>query len=177
MNKELDNYKAEQDSLFIEFKDDCYMFNDIASLDKPITKERIKNQLKLIQEELNETVEALEANDNTGLLDGYCDIMVTTIGFGQQLEQLGMNIGEACLETSKNNLSKFIWEEEDSDMSFYLIQQSQRQYLNKGINVTYELNPVYGCYVLKDENNKVRKPINYVSNDVSEYTEGALNYV
>lgn len=176
--EELLAYINEENKNFLTFKDECYLFNTIArGSDYIISKERIKNQLNLIKEELNEAYEALEENNPTKLLDSYCDIMVTSLGFGQQLQELGMDVHAACVETSGNNLTKFIWEEEDSDLALSTAKLDTKYYRDKGISVDYKYNEEFGCYVLKDHNNKVRKPVGYISNDLSTFTEDSINYV
>lgn len=159
-----------------DFQDDCYLFNTIASNSSVVTKAKIKAQLDLIQEELNETYDALEENDNTKLLDGYCDIMVTAMGLGQQLEVLGMDIDRASRATAENNLDKYIWVEDDTESAVRAVLASVHALREKGVEATYELNPDYHCYVIKDSNNKVRKPCTFKSNDLSEFVKGAINY-
>lgn len=159
-----------------DFQNDCYLFNTIASNNQAITKAKIKAQLDLIQEELKETYEALEASDNTKLLDGYCDIMVTAFGLGQQLEVLGMDIDRASRATAENNLDKYIWVEEDPASAVKVVLDSVHALREKGVEATYELNPDYHCYVIKDSNNKVRKPCTFKSNDLSEFVKGTIKY-
>lgn len=159
-----------------EFKSDCYLFNTIASNNQNITKAKIKAQLDLIQEELKETYEALESLDNTKLLDGYCDIMVTTFGLGQQLEVLGMDIDRASRATAENNLDKYIWEEEEPELALEAAKASVLALQAKGVDARYEFNSEYQCYVIKDDKNKVRKPLTFVSNDLSEFVKETINY-
>ena len=152
-----------------DFKLDCYRFNSIAGKDKNLSPDDIKKQLDLIQEELNETYAALDALDYTAILDGYCDILVTTFGLGQQLENLGIRTSTACEDTANNNLSKFIWEGEDEFAASKLVHDSMVKLQNQGVAVLVEYSEIDKCYVLKDSNNKIRKPAHFVSNNLKQY--------
>lgn len=151
---------------FQDFAEDCFSFNEIADKDTVRTKQDIRNQLNLIKEELNETIAALENNDYVEVVDGFCDVMVTTLGLGQQLSNLKVDIYGAMQSTAVNNHSKFIYLDDDSD---YTIKKSLEKYNSQDLKITIEFNIDYNSYILKDSNNKIRKPYGFISNNLSKF--------
>lgn len=147
-----------------DFIKDCQLFNTIAGKDGVPTKKALLEQIELIQEELNETKRDLLAGNYTGLLDGYVDVMVTSAGLGQMLDALQMDTLGAMKATAANNLTKFV---NTSDVDTCI--DTLNMYADKGVGIIYEQNPRYELVVFKDINNKVRKPSNFVSNDVSSF--------
>ena len=160
-----------------DFKLDCYRFNSIAGKSVEPTLQDLKRQLDLIQEELSETYAALEEKDFTKILDGYCDVLVTAFGLGQQLQNLSIDTNEACKDTADNNLSKFIWTGEDNEQfqeATTVVNNSLEYYKEAGVEVKSTYSSFDGCFVLKDSNNKIRKPFNFKSNDLSSYIPSSL---
>ncbi len=82
-------------------------FNNVAGNLDNVTPESVSNQLSFIFEELTETIDALEAGDDEGLLDGCADLFVTVAGLMQKLDYAGFAVGEAIARVNENNLSKF----------------------------------------------------------------------
>lgn len=152
-----------------EFIRDCQLFNTIAGKAGIPTKKALLEQIELIQEELNETKMAIMTNDNVGLLDGYVDVGVTWSGLGQMLDALKMNTLGAMEATAANNLTKFV-SEFDTD----ILIDTLALYQSKSVPIIYERHPDTAMVVFKDMNNKVRKPSNFVSNDVSEFVPVGL---
>ena len=141
----------------------CFTFNDVANkLHPDMTRQDIVNQLKLIKEELQETIDDLEAGDYVGVLDGYCDIMVTTVGLGMILDQLGFNTTEALNDTADNNLTKYIQAHDQEAFSSTVIKYKDQ-------NVKYNINPYYDLTYFLNENNKIMKPAGFVSNDLTKH--------
>lgn len=151
---------------FQDFAEDCFSFNEIADKDNVRTKQDLRNQLNLIKEELNETIEALENEDYVNVVDGFCDVMVTTLGLGQQLSNLKVDIYGAMQSTAVNNHSKFVYYDDDSD---FVIKKSVEKYMNEGVIILVEFNTDYNSFILKDTNNKIRKPYGFVSNNLSKF--------
>lgn len=147
-----------------DFMNDCKLFNAIAGKDGVPTKKALLEQIELIQEELNETKRDLLAGNHTGLLDGYVDVMVTAAGLGSMLDALKMDTLKAMQATAANNLTKFV-NENDTDTLITTINL----YQDKGVAIIYERNAKHNQVVFKDMQNKVRKPSNFVSNDVSMF--------
>ena len=146
------------------FITDCNLFNRIAGKDGIPTKQALIEQLELIREELQETIDDLAEDNWTGVLDGYADIGVTWAGFGNQLENLKFNTLGALEETAANNLTKFIPVTQEG-----VVQASLEKYQKEGVAVTVEYNEDTCFFVIKSLQNKVKKPAGFVSNDVSKF--------
>ena len=145
-----------------------------------LAKADVVLQLKLMLEELKETVDAVKYElewcgtheelqvlpiksiyrpnkadwDLVELIDGACDMKVISDGLLQILEAKGFDVSKALLKVGDNNLSKFPTTE--PNMADY----------NPRWTKTY--NEKFGVWVLKDENGKVRKPHDYVPVDLSD---------
>jgi NTP pyrophosphatase (non-canonical NTP hydrolase) len=158
-----------QDQAILEFKQLTKKFNELAGNTKNVNKEKLKQQLNLITEELLETVEALKQNDLVEVLDGYTDLMVTVVGLGDMLEGLGIKATEALVATAKNNDTKFI-----SPYSLTLPLKTVDYYRQQGIDVQPEFSLKYNMYVMKDKQGKVRKPLGFISNDLTEFVPNEL---
>lgn len=128
--------------------DDVHKFNDIAGNLSNVNIKSIFAQLKFIQEELTEGVEAVLDGDSVELLDSACDMFVTVVGFMQKLEAIGFNVEEALKRVNDNNLSKFPTEVPTASLVD---------------GYTYSVNESYGVYVIKDKNDKIRKPSDFKS--------------
>lgn len=149
-----------------EFFEDCEVFNTVAGKGQVNSKLDLLQQLNLIKEELQETIDAVESEDYVATLDGYCDIMVTTAGFGQQLANLGMNILGALEAVAENNLTKFI---PIGNFGFEEAKATQLSFAQKGIKTVVEQNNQVERYIIKDENNKIRKPLGYTSVNLTPF--------
>jgi len=146
---------------------DVYKFNEIAGKAATApTKQQLLQQLALIQEELTETIAAVEADDQTETIDGLCDVLITAVGFKHMLDLQGYNTSEAMQATAENNLSKFI--KLDGYSARETITESLIKYKTQN-KITVVHNAKYDVVVLLDENNKVKKPVGFVSNDLSKF--------
>lgn len=143
-----------------EFRKDCYIFNQVAGKDKAVMQKDIINQAKIILEEANETLADAEANDDVGVLDGLCDVLVTAFGLMQKLENAGFNTREAMKRVAENNASKY---PRDEDIVLATIIND-----NGANGLRYEYNENFGVYVIKDRNDKIRKPVGFESVDISD---------
>lgn len=142
----------------------CFTFNDVANKLHPLmTRQDLVNQLNLIKEELQETIDDLEAGDYVGVLDGYCDVMVTTVGLGMILDQLGFNTTEALNDTADNNLTKYLSFSDNITYGWDTLVKYE------GKNVTAKFNPKYKLFYFTNDVNKIMKPVNFVSNDLSKH--------
>lgn len=143
-----------------DFAESCYAFNEIAGKDNDVSLNDLKKQLVLIYEEVDEISEGLVDNNPAEVLDGVIDTLVVTIGLLQKLENLGINVEEAMERTAANNLSKFT-------PSIEVAQQSVKALKANSINARTDYNAQYNVFVIKDSNDKVRKPWNFESNDLT----------
>jgi hypothetical protein len=144
---------------FEDFASDCYLFNELAGKDKQCSYKDIYQQSLLINEEVNEILCGVTDNNPEEVLDGCIDVLVVTLGLMQKLEQLGVDVSKAMQKTAMNNFSKF-----PSD--FMIAQESVVELKRKGVECRAEYNADYELYVIKDANDKVRKPLDFVSNDL-----------
>ena len=148
-----------------ELYDSVVTFNQLANTSSK--KKDIINQLKLIKEEVNELEEAITNNDAVKTLDGVIDILYVTLGELYKLESLGIDVEGAIQQVCDDNATKFpSSEQEAKDTVLY--------YENQGVKALYNFNKVYGRYVIKDSNQKVRKPINFIPTDLSDYVPDKL---
>lgn len=148
----------------VKFDGLCFKFNQAAGKLQELSKKNIEEQLALIQEELNETIADLKAGDKVGVLDGYTDLMVTVFGLGEILKSLGFKTEESLVATADNNDTKFI-----PGNKLSIVDQTLKMYADQGVQCKAEYNQQYDVFVIKDMNNKVRKPVGFVSNDLSIY--------
>lgn len=144
-----------------EFTDKCYLFNKVAGKDNLFDKQSIQEQVNLIKEEVNETQEGLDNNDLMELADGAIDVLVTTLGLIQKLEALGIDMNKAASIIADNNLSKFT-------KDYRVVESTIKHYMGKSEQVYpvfYNPEKLYAIKRLSD--NKVMKPVGFVSADIS----------
>lgn len=159
--------KGTYDYDFQAFIEEVYLFNDIADVARGITEvtlEDIKNQYKVVLEEVKETGQAIEENNPVKVLDGVVDSFVTLLGLAKQLEELGFDVLGACQQVAYDNLQKYPTEEATAI-------DSVEAFKKKGTNIKFEEVEIDGknVFVLLDENNKVRKPVDFKGTDLSKY--------
>jgi hypothetical protein len=139
-------------------RNDTYTFNRIAGNDKKLTYADLKFYTELLQEELDETKGGVDLENDEEILDGAVDVLVVALGLVQKLEQLGFDVSGAMEAVAQNNLSKYPRNKEDAVKS---------------------LKPGWSCeeyqgaqlWVIKDENGKIRKPWNFKSVDLKQFTQ------
>jgi hypothetical protein len=152
---------SHKDYTFDDFKIDVYAFNEIADKHKAATHLDLCKQFSLITEELKELADGLSTNNPVEVLDGVVDVLVTGLGLLQKLEALGFNTQKALHDTAVNNLSKYPMQE-----SIAVLTAQKFEADNVNVSVTY--NSAYDLFVIKDDQDKVRKPINFVSNALDD---------
>lgn len=143
-----------------DFQDECYEFNVIGNKHSLVKWKDIEFQYKLIEEETKEIKDGLDENNVKEVLDGAIDVMVVTLGLLQKLEYMGVDVNKAMRDTAANNLTKFVTHELDA------IRTAQH-YEQEGIPVSVEYNKEGDCFVIKNWNDKIMKPLGFVSNDLS----------
>lgn len=149
-------------------------FNDISGANKELSLKAMREQFLYIDEEVNEIKEALDSNDLVELLDGTIDTIITAFGLLQKLENLGVDVGQAGIDTAHNNLSKF------PNAPAVAHQTVEKVGIEKGIEAVATFNEEHGVYVIRNKyTGKVCKPLDFVSNDLNSYiTTGVKeNYV
>jgi hypothetical protein len=145
---------------------DTKKFNHLAGKAVVTGYEELNNQLKLIEEELKETREALDKQNKEGILDGAIDVAVTLFGFMQILENMKFDVAGASEAVATNNLTKFPVDEN-------IAKQTVDKYKNFNAVDAHHHKVFYGYntyYVIKNkETNKVLKPVGYESVNLKEF--------
>jgi hypothetical protein len=139
----------------------AFFFNEIAGKSEDYSLEALKDQLKLIEEEVKELREALEANNPVETIDAVVDIQVVLSGMQQLLANAGIDVSLAGKLVTENNLSKFT---PDVDVAYATV----KSYKEKGIDCFIHHHEVSDLYVVKDTSNKVRKPVGFKAVDLTE---------
>jgi len=141
------------------------LFNNLAG-NKP-TKQGFINQSKVIKEEANEIAEGIENNDIQNILKETIDTLYTAMGQLYNLEQLGCDVEGAVKHVGEENLTKYPNSQEiaAATISFYN---------SKNVNTYWEYNKDYERYVIKDSNGKIRKPVNFIPTDFTQYVPESL---
>lgn len=133
-----------------EAYESVHTFNDIAGNLNDVTYDSIDNQLSFIFEELTETIDAMETKNRVELLDGACDLYVTVAGLMQKLEAKGYDVARALQRVNQNNLDKFP----------KVMCSGQWMYVKEN-QFTPIFNDKHECFVLKDKDGKIRKPVGF----------------
>ena len=135
-------------------------------------KKILQDQIKIIQSELKETIDAIEQEDEIETLDGGCDLFVTAAGLLQIIEtKVQARLG--LLDVCANNLTKFISVfHPDKDK---IIEDTIQKYKEKDITVKPVINQKYQAIAFIDENNKYKKPSIYKDVDLQQYFCGTKN--
>lgn len=141
-----------------DFVNDVFMFNDMSGQSTEVSKQDLLNQLKLCSEELNEAVEGVETDNKEEILDGTVDLLFVAFGLMQKLHHAGYNVIGAMQTTADNNKTKFPTSGNVVEETLLSIPGSRAIY-----------NDHYNRWVILDENNKVRKPVGYVKNNLKQY--------
>ncbi len=124
--------------------------------------ESVKDQIKVLVEEVKETVSAVDESNPKLLLDGLVDTAFCAISALIKLHKQGFDVVGAAEATAENNLSKFV-HVEDQDAATDLANAAQK---NTG---TIRWSPCGEFMHLQDSEGKVRKHPRFVSNDLSRF--------
>lgn len=120
------------------------------NLNKPVNPELEYNMLK---EEVLEYFEAYHEGNESKMKDAAADIMVVL--WGTILKHGWKNqFFNVLAEVCKSNMTKFC---ETADEA----QETVQKYLAEGIHVTSEFNTQYEVYVIKRDDGKIMKSINF----------------
>ena len=156
MNKEINS------AIIAATFDSVFQFNDISKqFDKEPTS-AVDLQIDLIFEELTETISAMDAGTSelrnkdlkeceVELLDGAVDVFVVVSGLLQKLQHYGFNVEEALQRVAQNNMSKFPSTVPAVEMNWYEKQ-----------GWVADWNEKYSRFVIRDNNGKTRKCIDFV---------------
>jgi hypothetical protein len=150
------------DYSILDFQDDADMFNDISGSSTACTKKDIGNQIALMQEEVQETYDAYIKGDLVETLDGCIDTLYVTLGLLQKLNNLGIDTEGAMQQVAYDNLQKF-------PKSEIVAKETIKMYSEKGITVISKYDKYSDVYVIKDVNDKVKKPLGFMPTNLSQY--------
>lgn len=151
------------DSYWIQtLYDETHEFNEIAGNNVKFDKDALKAQLKLIKEEVQELDDAINIdNSPVDMLDAVIDTYVVLNGFASKLVALGFDMRRAADRTAENNLSKF---PDNEQVAINTVKSLKEQ----GVDAVYEYDSRYDAYRIIDSNGKIRKPVGFTSNDLSD---------
>lgn len=138
-------------------------FNKIAGNLDNVSVDKLKAQMKVFIEEAKETEDAFENKDAVELLDGICDSFVTLAGLMQMAEKAGFKVDEALKRVNENNLSKF---------PTYVTLKAKQEYDANGWHQFFDTD--YHCWILKDSNGKIRKPVGFVPVVIDDLAPGVF---
>lgn len=169
-----DTVEYPQENNFETFANECYRWNDkqrkSRSASEIISREDLRNQLKLIQSEVDELKESIDNETNQEILEEFTDVMVTVVGFAQLLEKCGFDVMNGLASTNENNFTKFI---DTSTLEGGIeLSNTIEFYRDQGITVR-AIGPMRAKVVV-DVNNKIRKPVSYKKKNLSKFSEGAV---
>ena len=142
----------------------AYSFNEISGQAYDTSKEGIENQIKLIEEETKELREGFEAGSTVEILDACIDVLYVTYGLLQKLESK-CNVDAAMKQVHRDNFTKFF-----DGGEYQLAEETQKYHCSKGKNARVSKSS-HGVYAVLDENNKVLKPIDFVSTDLTKFVK------
>jgi hypothetical protein len=146
--------------------DGVYKFNAVAGNLDNVEEDSLRAQARCVLEEAKELFTAVDENEGPEqLLKESIDVTVTIFGFIQQLYSLGYDVFGAMTKVNENNLTKVSM---DDIVAAYTVMA----YEELNIPVEKHRSPIGYC--VKDENGKIRKPVNYKAVDVSEFVPGGI---
>lgn len=150
-----------------DLADYVYAFNSISGQRTKTEFSDVVNQIKLIEEETTELCEARDANDYVEILDACVDILYVTIGLMQKLENKGVDVKGAMHRVCKDNHLKF-------PVSVENAMATLEYYHKQDVEVEVHYNDEYNVFIVKDENNKVRKPVFFTRTTLAEFVPDEL---
>lgn len=117
MNKELNAVKS---------------FNQTAGVKtiQDFEPEATKLSVRLMTEELDEIVEAIEEKNRVEVLDGICDLLYVTLGFAYR-HGFANNLEEAFRRVHESNMSKF-------PVDALTAQETLKKYQEEGVEAYFE---------------------------------------
>lgn len=149
------------------FKKDADLFNEVSEQAAKCSESDLLNQYELIVEEVGEILEGFDNANPVEVLDGVIDTLYVTLGLLQKLQNLGMDTDGALQRVAEDNLSKFVGCE-------ILLEESLDMYKKQGKKVLASYNEEHEVWVLKNTTDKVCKPSNFVSTDLSSFVPKEL---
>ena len=149
-------------------------FNAISGASKELSEKAFIEQYTYIREEFKEMAStfgddycsslSLKVQMIEPLLDDCLDVIITVFGMLQKLENLGVDVNQAAIDTAMNNLSKYTTSPSIAHDTI------DKLLMKDGTIAKAVFNESENCYVIRDvTTGKVKKPSNFVSNDLDCY--------
>lgn len=155
-------WSDQSDYALLEFKRKCNDFNVISGKTGVPSSDDLKNQVRLITEESKELLEAFENESLINTLQELTDVLVVSFGLLEQFRKLNYDVDGALLAVADCNLSKFTKDRNEA-------WDSMEQYHKSNVKCVVEFNQEHRVYVLKDEKDKVRKPLKFKKVNLEEF--------
>lgn len=157
------------------------MFNETAGnfdgirQDTSLLFQKLKDQLAVLQSEVQEMQDALDAGDAVEVLDAAIDIDFVNTGLLQMLYIAGFAVPEAAELVCYNNLDKFPLVPSEDEPST-IVEDTIAKYAEKGIEVAVSkkkmYNPADGAfevYIFKNaKTGKVLKPFGFEEVEIAD---------
>lgn len=144
-------------------------FNDFSFASKDYSSEAVENQLKIILSEVQELVDAFKNETPINVAAEAVDVIVTTIGLLQKLDNAGLDVSKVTELIADKNLEKFTTNPEDA-------HNTVKYYEKQGVWTNVFFNKDFGVYSVLDSNGKIRKPIGFISVKLDDVALGNLQY-
>lgn len=138
-------------------------FNTISGNLLDVNSSSLLAQSKVVLEEATELLQAVEEKEGQEqILKETVDCLVTIFGMVAMLNRLGYDVAGAWRAVNENNMTKF---PTDRIEAIYAADAIANE-MGKVCSV-FERD---GRYIIKDGNNKIRKPLGYQKVSVLQYT-------
>lgn len=147
------------------------IIGNLSKVPRSELRKKLHNALLLVQEELEETQEALSKENYTEVLDGAVDLLIVTVGLLQILKANAFDTEGAIQETNQNNLSKFCTTEQQ-------VRDTFDYYEKRGIICSLSFDDRSGLFAVKNkQTGKLLKKVGFVPNDLKAYVPEDILYL
>jgi hypothetical protein len=125
---------------------------------------------KITPEQVYEVTGDLNYDAELEVLDGMCDVLVTALQAVAQLEALGFNVADAFDRVMENNNTKIFDDHVTATQAAVKLQEKL------GVVISLQEDEYEGVkyWTMRDVNNKIRKPVDFVGVDISEFLPSYL---
>lgn len=156
-----------------DYKRNCALLSAFAAVERfnacaggGPTIETLHNKVQRVQEEVLETLLAINANDHQETIDGVVDVLYTALGVIKAAEHLGFDVFGALSVVCKNNDTKLIDTIEHAN-------ETAVMYEEQNIPVDIRYNAEYDKFVVVNKSEqKVLKPKGYQRVELGEFVKG-----
>jgi predicted HAD superfamily Cof-like phosphohydrolase len=153
---------------YMDFIEAAELFNNISGQSTKVQFKDLSKQADLIAEEgYHEMNEALDNSDLVAVLDSAIDTLFVTVGMLQKLRVKGVNVLGAMKQVAQDNLSKY-------PTNMEVVKETIEMYKDKSVMISTSYDDTVGVYVIKNTNDKVMKPSNFIGTDLTKYVPEEL---